>query len=108
VNEKLLTALVEHGPLVAAAALIYWKLTPRLLKATLQNGGGDIVRGIVRAENAAQSKSTHEAIEKSLADHEAREWRQYGSLGEQLASVRERLAGVEGRISDHLAPRASA
>jgi hypothetical protein len=76
----MLHAIVEHAPLAVTLAIIYWKLTPRVLKATLTNGGGEIVRRIVREENATQSTA----------------------IDEKFTGVRERLAVIETRFTDHL------
>lgn len=104
-TDKLLETLISNGPLVVALGALYWWATPRLLKATLLNGGGNIVRSIVREENATQTLATHAAVKSALDDHESREFQQYGSLGEGVTLVRERLSALESRISDHLAAR---
>lgn len=67
---------LNNAPLCLALAVAYWKATPYLVKSTLLNGGGEIVKRIVREANAEQS------------------------LGhaEDLAKVRERLARVEAKL----------
>ena len=106
-NDKLLEALIAQAPLVAALGAIWYWTTPKLIRSVLSNGGGDIIRGIVRTENAEQSKETIASIDKALKAHEEREWRQYGSLGEGVAQVRERVAALDARVSDHLAARSA-
>jgi hypothetical protein len=71
--EKMLEVLTSNLPLVAMLGTVYYAVTPRMIRSTLLNGGGEIVKGIVRACNAEQSKEHAEAI----------------------AKVRERLAALE-------------
>lgn len=104
-DATMMKAVIDHGPLVVAVALAYWWATPRLLKATLRNGGGEIVREHVKAANAEQSIETASAIKRALEEHEGREFRQYGSLGDAVGQVRERMAALEARIADHLASK---
>lgn len=78
--EKVLEALASNVPLVVAIATVYVWATPRLIRSTLQNGAGEVVKDIVRSANAEQSKETAEAF----------------------AKVRERLSAVETRIKDHV------
>lgn len=80
-SDRLINALIDHAPLVAALGVLYWTATPRLLKTTLSNGGGEIVRRIVGEENAKQTREVHEG----------------------LTQVRERLAVLETRLTDHIA-----
>jgi hypothetical protein len=80
VTEKILETLINNAPLVFALGSLYVLVTPRLIKSTLQNGAGDVVKDIVRSANAEQSKETVAA----------------------LSAVRERLAVVESRIEDHV------
>lgn len=79
-TDKILEVLLNNAPLVVAIGSLYVWVTPRMIKSTLKNGAGDIVKDIVRAANAEQSLETQAAI----------------------GSVRERLAVVETRIKDHL------
>jgi hypothetical protein len=74
--EKIIETLIANAPLVVALGTLYCFATPHLIRSTLQNGGGEIVKGIVRACNAEQSKETAEAF----------------------AKVRERLSAVETHI----------
>lgn len=74
--EKLIETAVMNAPLVAMLVTAYAWATPRIIKSTLMNGGGEIVKNIVRAANAEQSKETAEAF----------------------ARMRERLAAVETHV----------
>lgn len=77
-TEYIVQQLVANAPLVVALGVLYIAVTPHLIKSTLQNGGGEIVKRIVREANAEQSKETAEAF----------------------AKVRERLAAVETHIKE--------
>ncbi len=81
VDPQLVETLAQNAGLVATIGTLYWFITPRIIRASLSNGGGEVVRRIVHEENAAQSRETAEGI----------------------ATVRERLAVLEARLSDHLA-----
>ena len=82
---------IEHAPLAIGIAVAYWWLTPKLLKVTLMNGGGEVVRRIVREENDATMKATGESIRAATAP-----------LHDSITQVRERIASMEGRLKEHL------
>jgi hypothetical protein len=108
VSEKaIVEALLSHVPLSVAFLLIIWKATPYLIKSTLRNGGGEIIRAHVDAANAAQSVVTHAAIGNAIRDHEEREFRQYGDTREGLVVVREHVASLAAKLEVHLATRAT-
>lgn len=79
---RMVNALVDHWPLVAGLAVIArwgfpWALKahgPPMVKETMtnffNNGGGDKVRDIVRAENAIQSAIHKDEIRSAIKDHE--------------------------------------
>lgn len=102
-SDLMLKALIDHGALVAALAAMGWWGGPRMVRATLANGGGDIIRGIVKTENLAQNAAHREAVSHAISKHEEREWQQYGQLGEAVSQLRERLAALDARLADHLA-----
>ena len=86
-------ALVDHWPLVAALlAMGYW-IFPRVLKASLRNGAGDIIRAIVKAENEAQSQLHKEVLDRRLKEHELEEQGRF-----QRGAVR--MSGIEDEIDD--------
>lgn len=97
-NELTKVAL-QNASLLAGVGVMLWWLFPKLFLLTLNNGGGKAVRSIIQEENIHQSTVTHLAI----ADHEAREFREYGSLKEAVTLVREKLATIDARLGDHLA-----
>lgn len=82
-TDKMFDTLVANGPLVASLAGFYYWATPRLVKSVLRNGGGEIVKRIVREANQEQSRETAEAFSR----------------------VRERLVAVETRLKDHARAR---
>lgn len=77
-TEKLVASLIQNGPLVVALGVLYWKATPYLIRMSLQNGSGEVVKQIVQSAN----------LEQSL--HHAKE---LGKLGE-------RIAVLEARVKD--------
>ena len=83
-NVKLLPMFLALG---GALGLLYWRATPGIVRGVLQNGGGEVVRRIVREENAVQSDKTHAAITGAVAP-----------LTESVTRVRERLARLEGAV----------
>jgi hypothetical protein len=76
--EKMIEIALANAPLVLMLGSAYAWLTPKIIKSTLMNGGGEIVKNIVRAANAEQTK-----------EH-----------AESLTLVRERLAVVETSLKD--------
>lgn len=54
-STRIIMSAVDHWPLVAGLLVASYWVTPRVLKAFFLNGGGEIVRGLVRQENEAQS-----------------------------------------------------
>jgi hypothetical protein len=68
--------------------------TPHLVKTLLNGGGG--LSGAHRGGNAgSQTRGRHR---EALGEHEKREWQQYGTLGEAVTRVRERVAAVEALV----------
>lgn len=86
-SEHVIAILVANAPLVAALTAAYLWATPRTIKSTLMNGGGEIVRRIVKEENVIQSDKTHESIGKAVAP-----------LTESVNLCRERIARLEGSV----------
>jgi hypothetical protein len=106
VTEKMLQAVIDHGLLAAAICFAYWFATPHLVKKTLMNGGGLIIRQHIELANAEQSKETAKAVNAAVGAHEEREFRQYGNVGEGLTKVRENVASLGAKLEVHLAMRA--
>jgi hypothetical protein len=98
--QKALESMVQHGPLVILGALAYWKITPELLKISLKNGSGDLVRTIVREENhkANIEQSGHMAItlKATIERHEEVE---QTKLHEVVKPLTERIGKLEARIA---------
>jgi hypothetical protein len=73
-QEQLVQAAIQHWPVVAAiGAAGYW-LFPKMLKQTLTNGGGEIIRKIIKEENLEQSKAhtdeTSRIVSQAIQQHE--------------------------------------
>jgi hypothetical protein len=66
---RIVNALVDQWPLVAGIGAVYYWLFPKMLKAGLMNGSGEVIRNIVRTENAEQTRLHAEELRK----HEERE-----------------------------------
>jgi hypothetical protein len=98
---KLVEALVSHWPLLVALAVVSRWVFPWGLKQTLQNGGGLIIRGIVKEENALQSAAsaatTQRIVDDSIRRHELVEERRETALGEKVDKLTERVAKLEVR-----------
>lgn len=75
VTDRMVNAAIDHWPLVAALAISLWWAFPKMLRNTLSNGGGDIIRSIVRGENEHQTKGNEEKFTRIVRDaitaHEA-------------------------------------
>jgi hypothetical protein len=99
----MLSAVRDHILLMVAIAVAYWWATPYLVRKTLANGGGDIIKGHIRAANAEQSIETAKVVAAAITNHEGREWQQYGALGEGQTLVREKVADLAARLDVHLA-----
>jgi hypothetical protein len=67
---------------------------PASIKATLSNGGGDIIRGIVRAENDRQSQSHRDEMSRIVTEairaHEAIE---EARVAKALAEFKNEITG---------------
>ena len=67
-------SISEHLPLVVGLSVAAWWGFPKMLKNTLLNGGGEIIRSIVRQENDAQSLESEKRMEilvkEAISAHE--------------------------------------
>lgn len=70
----MVNSAVDHWPLITSLAVALWWGFPRMLKATLRNGAGDIIREIVRQENDHQSRAAEERtiviVKDAISTHE--------------------------------------
>ena len=57
----------------------YWWF-PKQLKLTLSNGGGDIIRHIVKEENAEQTRHYTEEPDRRFERHESQEDRRFTKI----------------------------
>ena len=87
-------AAVDHWPLVLFLAAAGWKGLPLVLRAFFNNGGGDQIRALVRAENAEQTKLHNEATARSIAEAIAQHQKEeQANLEEALSSLRMEITG---------------
>jgi hypothetical protein len=98
--QRVLESVIVHGPLVIGAGFVYWRATPALIKTSLQNGSGEVVRSIIRDENhkANIDQTGHFALtlKATIEQHEDFEKLKMESA---LAPVLDRLSRLEARIS---------
>jgi hypothetical protein len=81
---RIVNAALDHWPLVAGIFIAGRWLFPKMLRETLSNGGGDIIRGIVKSENDAQTKTHAEELERRFARHEDQEDRRFRTIEERV------------------------
>ena len=73
VYDQIVRAGIDHWPLVAGLlASGYW-LFPKMLRSSLLNGSGEVIRTIMREENAAQTKLHSEELDRRFRLHEEEE-----------------------------------
>lgn len=72
---RILNAAVDHWPLVVGAVIGGWWGFPLMFKKTLSNGGGEIIRAIIRTENEVQSRlnqeETRRVVDHAIKAHES-------------------------------------
>ena len=70
---------------------------PAAIKQTLSNGGGEIIRGIIRTENEIQSRlhqeETRRIVDAAIKQHEIQEERK---IREALEELRAEVTGSHG------------
>lgn len=92
--EKAINAVVMNWPLVLAIAFVGYKVFPKMLRETLLNGGGEIIRAIVASENAKQSVAHHaettRIVGEAIRNHEEIEGARFGKA---LADLRTEITG---------------
>jgi hypothetical protein len=75
---------INHGPLVLGMAWATWWLFPKMLRNGLSNGSGDIIRAIVRSENAEQTKHYSDKLDGRFEKREAAEDRRFVRLEDEV------------------------
>jgi hypothetical protein len=83
-STRIITAAVENWPLVAGIALSFYWLFPKMLKQGLLNGSGEVIRNIVRSENAEQTKARSGEMDRRFRKHEEQEDRRFQTIEEQV------------------------
>jgi hypothetical protein len=96
----MITAAVDHWPLVAGLFVaLYWgvpRVLPRVIKDVLLNGGGEIIRGIVKSENESQSLKTKEELDRRLREHEQQEAARFQAGSERVAQLEDDFDAFTG------------
>jgi len=86
--------IIDHAPLIVALAITMWWVFPKVLSVALRNGSGELIRAIIREENASQSKATREMVKEEIKIHEEVE---RNSLRAALTIVRDEIE-ADGRV----------
>lgn len=68
------------------------------MKSLLNNGGGDVIRNIVKSENAESEIRQSEELRKIIKDHELVESAHFEKLLQQDSEVRQQLARHDERL----------
>lgn len=75
-EEIMVTAIINNTPLVIGIAVAGWWLFPKLLRNSLLNGSGEVIRNIVREEGIRTQDEHDERVErlihKALQEHQLR------------------------------------
>lgn len=74
VNQLIIEKGIEHWPVFAGVGLMLfsmWKwIIPNSVKSSLENGGGDAVRSVVKSELHEQDQRTEEKVQEQNKDIE--------------------------------------
>lgn len=81
---RVINALIDHAPLLVGLAAVMRYMFPHLLRQGLTNGAGEIIRSIVKTENAAQSIKHAEAMDHRFEMHEAQEDRRFRIIEDEV------------------------
>jgi hypothetical protein len=101
-STRMVAAAVDHWPLVAGLFVaIYWalpKVLPRVIKDVLLNGGGLIIRQIVKEENESQSTKTKEELDRRLREHEQQEATRFQAGSERMSALEADFDSITGSL----------
>lgn len=86
-TERMMETVADHWALVAAVGVMMWWGGPKALKAFFSNGGGDMMRAIVRSENAAQTDRHNTDMDRRFREHEERENQRFQVIEEVVFNV---------------------
>lgn len=70
VTETIYKAMLDHLPFVVGIAVAAWWLFPHMFRRAMNNGGGEIFKGIIEAANTKQSLENEHRIKEALERHE--------------------------------------
>jgi len=90
IQTRIFNAFVEHGPLMVGLAWAIWWLFPKMLRNGLSNGSGDIIRSIVRTENAEQTRHYTDELDRRFEKHEAAENQRFSRIEDEVFRRRRR------------------
>jgi flagellar motility protein MotE (MotC chaperone) len=101
-TESITKALIDHVFLIAGLAVIFWwglkNVLPREIKGMLTNGGGEIIRRIVKEENAESEGRQSDELRKIIKDHEQIELHHFEKLLQQDGEIQQQLARHDERL----------
>ena len=101
-TESITKALIDHVFLIAGLAVIFWwgmkNILPREMRNLLSNGGGDIIRRIVKEENADSESRQSDELRRIIKDHEMVELNHFEKLLQQDGEIQQTLARHDERL----------
>ena len=91
IEDMLLAAVQQHALWTAGTLLAFYFMFPHLMKKSLTNGGGAILRTHIKAENSEQSEHMHGVVTQALERHERDEFRRYDDMMTRLEEIEKRV-----------------
>ena len=102
ITEAITKALIDHVFLISGLAVIFWwgmkNVLPREMRNLLSNGGGNIIRRIVKEENADSESRQSDELRKIIKDHETIELNHFEKLLQQDGEIQQNLARHDERL----------
>lgn len=102
ITESITKAIIDHVFLIMGLAVIFWwglrNVFPREFRSMLSNGGGDIIRKIVKDENAMSETRQSDEFRLIIKEHEVVEQEHFERLMEQDSEIQLILARHDERI----------
>jgi len=87
---RIIYALIDQWPFVIGLSVVFYKLFPYMLRNGLSNGSGDVIRSIVKSENADQTKHYSDELDRRFEKHEAQEDRRFTRIEDEVFHNRRR------------------
>jgi hypothetical protein len=102
-TESIVKAFVDHVFLIIGMGVILWwvakNILPKELKLLLNNGGGDIIRKIVKDENDRQEVRQAAEFRTIIKEHEEVERIHFETAQKAEQEIREIAARNDARIN---------